>query len=351
MDKMEKQKQNELPAGIDRCALGPASIFIDDSEPKKPKIRLTMYDGGIHKHWWYGQLAFDASSMNLAKKKIPILWEHNTNQRLGVGEAESISPSLVVGGPALSNKFAQEIIQDAREGFPFESSLRFNYEKAKLRNIEENETIEVNGLTMNGPGTVVYNAQIMEGSLAAFGALSNTTGEIFNNNKQIYGDLKMDKQKEVLTRESFSAEYPELFSEIWDAGRAEGIKVERERFARFHATFAKDPAFMIAEFANPEADYVSVLEKYTKQLEDKPTELQVKVDPARQEFMQDKLVAAKSAAELTDDGKPETYDKKIEDFMVGSKMSKGEAMSAAARVVPLSHTAWIKAFNMKLQSK
>ena len=150
---------------------------------EKNKVRLTLYDGGIQKNWYWGNLAFELSSMKLAKKKVPILYEHDTGNRLGYSTKVELEGKFIMEGELLDNEEAGRIKTDADGGFPFEASLRFDPERGIYEHIKEKEKVEVNGRVLKGPGTVIRNAVIMEASICVFGRLAHTGIETFD--KQI----------------------------------------------------------------------------------------------------------------------------------------------------------------------
>ena len=55
-------------------------------------------------------------------------------------------------------------------------------------------------------------------------------------------------QPPKMTAQEFERDHPELFAQITEAAKAEGVKAERERLAQFAAQFSKDPTFCIEQF-------------------------------------------------------------------------------------------------------
>ncbi|MBN1126883.1 MAG: hypothetical protein JXA82_17915 [Sedimentisphaerales bacterium] len=178
----------------------------------KNDVRLTLYDGAVVKHWFWGNLAFDLKGMKLAKSRIPILEGHDTEARLGFAEKVTLDGGFILHGQLLANSpRAQAFKRDAQDGFPFEASLRMDSKTAKYREVKEGETVQVNGHTFSGPGHIFDSVEIKEGSVVTFGALTNTRAETFSDAEQF-------KAKEPLLYEQIfkqaQAELREAFQEI-----------------------------------------------------------------------------------------------------------------------------------------
>ncbi|MHC4617219.1 MAG: hypothetical protein ACYTEQ_05640 [Planctomycetota bacterium] len=269
---------------------GPVEFAAADGEQEKTRVRLTLYDGSIVKHWYWGNLAFDLQTMRMAKKgPNPILYGHDTNQRLAYSTAADFDSSFTLEGNFLkSSALAEQVKKEADEGFPFEASLRFDPERSKIETVKEGELVEVNGRRLKGPGTVVRNAVIMEGSICVFGALKNTHSQVFLQN---LGDETMDEKTE-LTAETFAAEYPELLEQIHSAakaeGTAEGAKAERDRFGQIAALAADDPGFVVEQFKaghSVEEAKTHLIERLRQQKEQAPaSQKKSSVEAAKTEF-------------------------------------------------------------------
>ncbi len=225
------------------CMMAGSSVecFESGDGSDKQNIRLQLYDGSINNHWYWGNFAFDLDTMKLAKKPTPILIDHDTGQRAGIGRKAVKDNGFALEGRWLqSSKEAQEVREQMQEGFPFEASLRFDPSKAKIVQVGENDTHEINGHTLKGPGTAIYNTRVMEGSIVTFGALVGCSTEVFDNgNNPILGASKMDENK--MTLDTLKADHTELHDKIFGMGKADGEKLERDLFAAI-TTACPDPA-------------------------------------------------------------------------------------------------------------
>lgn len=197
----------------------------------KQNIRLTLYDGGVHAHWYWGNIAFDLATMRLAKGKVPILLNHDIDQRVGFSTGKSFEGKFVLEGRFLKRSpEAQRVREDIEDGFPFESSMSFDVTSSKTTRIADGETAQVNGKTVKGPGTAVYNAVIREGSITPFGALKNTKTQVFDENIDLDTKGKVMGNQEM-TLDTFRAEHTDLWEKVRKDGIAEGEKKERDLFA------------------------------------------------------------------------------------------------------------------------
>lgn len=223
----ENEQKHETDKTI--CRFGGSVECFADGDSDKQNVRLKLYDGSIVNHWFWGNLAFDLETMRLAKKRTPILIDHDTSQRAGVGTKAVKDDGFVLEGRFLkSSAVAQEVREQADEGYPFQASLRFDPSVAKIVQVGENDTHEINGRVLKGPGTAIYNTRILEGSIVTFGALTNCVTEVFDN--LLSKGQKMSKETE-LTLETFKADHTELFEKVSSQGVAEGEKNERDLFA------------------------------------------------------------------------------------------------------------------------
>jgi len=244
-------QRQAIPAEAFVCQMAGSASFAEEGEDKN-NFRLTLYDGAVVSHWFWGNLAFDLSTMKLEKKKIPVLYKHNEYERIGFSTAASFEGKFVLEGEFLENEKAQTVKRDAKKGFPFEGSLFFDRNKSKLEYIKKGEQVEVNGRVLKGPGTLVTNTVIKEGSFCLFGKMENTVTQVYDKtiaDKETNMSEKNDPKNKELTVETFGQQYPEIFKTVSDSARAEGEKAEQERFGKFREKFGDDPAFCLEQFA------------------------------------------------------------------------------------------------------
>jgi hypothetical protein len=270
----------DIPADAFEFSWNGDVTCFDDKD--KSKIRLTLYDGSVVKHFFWGNLAFDLSGISLAKDRIPLLAEHNLQNRVGFSTDATFDGAFVLEGELLkSSPAAKEYRRDSIDGFPFEASLRFDPNKSKFAFVKDGETVEVNGNKLTGPGTLFSKTCIMEGSICVFGALKNTKTAVFSNVDD--ADLSAEQK---------------------------GAVAVRQFFGRFVEKFGDDPVFCIEHFNRGESleqateAWIEKLKAEKQQLiEQNKLQARNKIDPAMQEFSDQQQVPKKTqgAESETDD--------------------------------------------------
>lgn len=237
-EKFHGQALKDCPVGAFELHSG--SVCFADADGKVGnRIKLQLCDGTVSFHWFWGNMVLNLAGITLAKEKIPILFAHDTNQRLGMSNDHNVDGAFTLFGEFLTNARAAEIKQDIADGFQFESSLRLNEGKGVITHIKEGEHVFVNGNRLDGPGTVFEETTVMEGSICVFGSQDNCNTKVFSEIKN-RKDVKMEK----LSLEKFTADNPELFEEIrkaaHDKGKAEGVQGQIVLFGKIQEV-CKDP--------------------------------------------------------------------------------------------------------------
>lgn len=293
--------KTEIPQSAAVFTMGRSVTFKKSDDDQKQNLKLNLYDGGVHNHPYWGTLAFSLEGMKLARKRVPILFAHDTNIRLGMSSAASFD-----GGFELEGSYMESLSPDAAAvkndmdgGFEFESSLAFDLASAKLEWIDDGQSAEVNGKKLKGPGTVVRNCKVIEGSVCVFGALNNTRTRTFENDNNSFLERNRN-MTEKMTIESFKADHSDLHAEVFNKGKADGEKAERDLFARIVEACGDDKAMAVQCFTDgktPEEalqmrndklakDNAELTVKLSKASTEK-TAPEKKVDPAKTEFSDD----------------------------------------------------------------
>ncbi len=139
-----------------------------------------LANAGSRMSFWDGDLVIDLAGEISQKdaRAIPILYGHDWNAQLGhatVSRADDRGLWLE-GVVSVPSKRAQEWIQSARNGFPWQASLGFVVERGTA--VGKNEEVEVNGRVEKGELTVANKIQIWECSVVTFGADDHTSADI-----------------------------------------------------------------------------------------------------------------------------------------------------------------------------
>jgi hypothetical protein len=200
--------------------------FLGEEENKK--FNMLAYSGGIiQNHWYWGNLAIDLQGLKFEKEEYPILIDHDTNKKLGVSNKPAIGNGLqFVEGENfrfVDTEDSQEFKKLALQGWPYQASIYAL--PTKVKRLEENEEMEVNGYTLKGPNATVWmEATYMESSVATFGYDRNTkTGMFSGDAEDLYIDV-LDSTKLAKTETTedgkkmdlnkFKTENPDLFSQL-----------------------------------------------------------------------------------------------------------------------------------------
>jgi hypothetical protein len=238
------------------------SLFAEADGQPKDNIRLHLYDGKEKNHWYWGKLIFDLKTMHLEKLKVPILDAHVSP--IGYSTKASFDGGFTLEGKFLKNNALASARKDEIEqGVPYEASFRFEPSKTHVEEIPDGETVIVNGEEFRGPGKVMRNVPIKEGSTCLFGALENCKTESFikeRNNAMA---------KEPMNVDVLAEEHPEIYQEVIDLGADNA----RQELAEMQKAFPKDLAFVVEQFIagsslqDAKAAYADVLTTRNAELE------------------------------------------------------------------------------------
>lgn len=159
-------------------------IFYADAEAaagatRKRRFAGVGYSGEvIPNHYWWGNVVFDLDSMTVPPK-MAILLHHDFDKRVGYTTKADIgyAQGLQLEGDLLTNTYAQEVLSDSEEGFPWQMSVHI--EPGSVEQVQAGTTIQLNGKNLTGPLTVFRNSLIRECSFCVTGHDSNTTATAF----------------------------------------------------------------------------------------------------------------------------------------------------------------------------
>jgi len=196
------------------------------AEGKPRKLKMVAYSGKIIKdHWYWGDLAIDTSGMKMAKREIPILNDHMTQEKIGFGSFIVDDKHALINDDMtfVDTPFASEFIKLSDQGFPYEASL---YAKPlKIERLSEDEKAEVNGFTMKGPGTVWRESVLKECSVVTFGADANTKSVAMAEDEEVVLEVTQLKQKQeeevTMDLAKLKAEFLSLYEEVIALGKQE----------------------------------------------------------------------------------------------------------------------------------
>ena len=346
---------------------GQGTVEFAGDDDEKNNIILTLYDGSVIKHWYWGVMAFELKGMKLRKSRIPILFRHDVDNRIGYSTKATFENKFILEGKLLKkSQQAQTIRSEFEDGFPFEASLKFDPDHTTLRSIREGESVQVNGKTLKGPGTIILKTVIKEASVCVFGIQNNCKTVIFehdeNNSNFEKGENIMDDENKIeLTAEMLATEYSDVYDEVTTKAKEEAEKAIREEFEKFAETFADDPAFCVEQLKAGKS-LTEALAEQNKRLKNPPEKQpdanadkdKKKVDPATQEFS-DKDGQAAADKDKSKDEKPTEFmaavDQRTKQLMLqDTKLTEVSARATAVRFCVGTYPELHKAFLNKQRS-
>ncbi|MCC7406909.1 MAG: hypothetical protein IT442_02480 [Phycisphaeraceae bacterium] len=156
-----------------------ASASGEGATPALPRFSMVAYTGGAMRlAGWKFPVVVDLAGMNIPSQLRPIRVGHNTDQRVGHTTAIRIENGQLIAGGVVSctGRTAQEVVADARNGFPWQASIGAAVEEFEFT--PEGRTVVVNGRELAGPVNVVRRSTLGEISFVDLGADGNTSARV-----------------------------------------------------------------------------------------------------------------------------------------------------------------------------
>jgi hypothetical protein len=160
----------------------PASLDLRASVAtrKLPAVEIVAYGGGAMNVPGWGVIAIDLAGLQLGR--VPILADHESRRSgvVGHGEAEVRDGRLVVAGSvSATTEAAREIVEAAKNGFPWQASV--GVQVLERRAVRAGERVEVNGQEIAAPAggmTLVVRGRLREVSITSMGCDGDTAVSI-----------------------------------------------------------------------------------------------------------------------------------------------------------------------------
>lgn len=201
-----------------------SSFALSPIEGDSGKLSIVGYSGGvISGHWYWGDLVISTEGMSFPKDKYPVLLDHDTDRRIAFSDKPVVREDgslFIETSQILDNENAKTFIRDSKGGFPFQASIRV--EPTKIRRLEENETMMVNGFEFSGPGTVFVESIYKEVSACVFGWDSNTSSSAFADNN-ITTTVLVKETTMSATMEDWKSADPEGFAAFCNKLKDEAV--------------------------------------------------------------------------------------------------------------------------------
>lgn len=196
-------------------------------------FEIEAYTGTVVDRWW-GKLAIEVDGIK-AKKQIPVLMNHNSNQIVGYSTKTHKDGSFFVTGKFSDvTEKGKEVKGLAQEGFPWQASI--GVRPVKILSLEKDGKADVNGKTLKGPAEIWLESEVFETSFVPLGADSNTSVATFSKFEEIEAPTgaehtthEKEENMEKITMEVLAKDAPELLAKIKGESLKEGAKQERER--------------------------------------------------------------------------------------------------------------------------
>jgi hypothetical protein len=228
----EIMEKISVPRGALRLAAPECNAHVFAEEGQKPKMKMTVYSGGIITgHWYWGNLAIDLKGVKFDRSKYPVLEQHDTAKKIAFSGRPKINGAITLDPNSVTfvdTKESQEFQKLSQEGFPYQASIYAV--PSSIEWVERDETAEVNGFSLKGPGAIWRKCLYQEASVCVFGWDKKTEASAFSRKEQEeieaeqFGENIMEGGEimpdDKLTLEQLKAKYPELVTALTEEVRA-----------------------------------------------------------------------------------------------------------------------------------
>jgi hypothetical protein len=185
-----------VPVEALKFAGGAGSVEIEKKEGGAEKqLRIVAYSGGIiEKHWYWGNLAIDLGGLKFPKKSYPVLEEHDRTRKIAFIPKPEVKDNKLIAedGTFVDTEASREFQALSASGFPYQASIYAI--PTVIEQVSEKATVNVNGFTLKGPGSVWRQAEFKEVSVCVFGHDSNTESRAFTD---VNGKLELSWENYV----------------------------------------------------------------------------------------------------------------------------------------------------------
>lgn len=149
----------------------------------------------------------DLSDISFADK-VPVLLEHNRNDRIGFGYLSVQNNQLRIDGEPLNNELAKSLAKDADDGFPWQMSVHVKADKTER--LGEDEEATVNGQKLSGSLNILRKCQIAEVSFTPTGVDNLTEAALLSDDGNQPSDEQPNNQEEQMKLEEALQKIDEL---------------------------------------------------------------------------------------------------------------------------------------------
>jgi hypothetical protein len=208
-----------------------------------PTFTMKAYDGDVMDVNGWGLVVIDVAGLK-ASDSTPILYGHDRRSLdsvLGMTDRVVLDNAVTASGTIMATEgTADRVVSLARNGYKFQASV--GVEPKSTKDIDEGETVEVNGRVIEGPLTLVQAGTLREISIVPLGADSDTETAIAAEHAQIAhnpqeGPMKQEpegktaedvraaavaEQTRISLVQATAKDYPDISKQAVEAGWDEG---------------------------------------------------------------------------------------------------------------------------------
>lgn len=232
----------------------------EGGEPKESeRFEMLLYSGAEVPTLFGDRMIIDLSGMKPRTEvsDIAILREHNRERVVGVCEDYAVGDELKLKGRMLTTPEGALICDEQAQGVRFQSSMGVRF--LAVEELGEDSTREVNGREFSGPGMIVTESELMEGSFCVLGRDRNTSARVFSFADESAGTLEVKMAAED--------------RKDGDAAVAKGGAADFLAAFPGHEKFALEQLSKGASLAEAKGAFADVLLSENQQLRDKQAEL------------------------------------------------------------------------------
>lgn len=182
---MTKAKQLHLALNFKLSEQGESSKFRGVAKTAKPFLS------------WGDYCVINFADFRQEGEIVPVLFEHDRYQRIGFGKLSlnQENQSLEIEGEFLDNEEARKVVNDAKQGFPFQLSVHIDAKSDRLLKKGHKEII--NGLEIQGEAVILEDFLIREVSFTPTGVDEKTSAQVLSLSKRLKMENEEDKKAEI----------------------------------------------------------------------------------------------------------------------------------------------------------
>ena len=145
---------------------------------KLPRVEIVAYTGGVMNVPGWGDVAIELAGLELPGT-VPIVSDHDSTRRGIVGHGRATVRGgrlLVAGSISAGTQAAREIVEAAKNGFPWQASVAA--EVLERRQVPAGQTVAANGQSLTAPAgglTLIARGRLREVSIVGIGCDSATS--------------------------------------------------------------------------------------------------------------------------------------------------------------------------------